>query len=299
MSKEGQSANNLKEHYTQVRVTSRTTMARFGLNWEETARLAHRHSMAVEIWLSSRSPQGNRFDGVGTTATSTGIEAYLLNLAHDSDFPPATRDEEIDNEIETVKLFFAKQGVSFIWYLSPFAKPSDMGQRLIRHGFEPEEYHVPAMVAPLSSSTEWPSVNPEVQVWQANDRADLEAASSLRRTGFRFAEGVALTYFEDMAGDWLRGNPARLYMARVGDDGPPLATGALIMGEGLPGVYGMVTLPASQRQGLGKAILVRILSDAAADEHELIVLTATPQAYSLYRKFGFEHIFDFTLYCLP
>ena len=59
-----------------------------------------------------------------------------------------------------------------------------------------------------------------------------------------------------------------------------------------------VLLPEAQQQGLGKAILARLLSQAAAEGHRLIVLTAGPQAYSLYRKFGFEHIFEYTLYRL-
>jgi GNAT superfamily N-acetyltransferase len=297
---EGRITNAHQAFCTQIRVTSRTTMARFRLSWEETARLADRHTLAVQGWLSSRSPQGARFDGLGVSATSTGLAVPLLNLALSSHFPHGTDGQVIDAEIEAVRAFFAQRGVghTFTWWLSPLAQPPDMGQHLVRHGFQPREYHLPTMVAPLSSSAGWPALNPQAQVWQAADRPDLEAASLIRRIAFRFREATALTYFENMAADWLRGDPARLYVARIGDDGPPVAMGALIVGDGLPGVYVMATLPEAQRQGLGKAILARILSDAAAEGHQLIVLTAGPQAYSLYLKFGFEHIFEYTLYHL-
>ena len=99
-----------------------------------------------------------------------------------------------------------------------------------------------------------------------------------------------------MADSWLRGEPARLCLAGVGEGSPPVALGALIMGAKRPGVYVMATLPEWERQGLGKAVLTRILGDAAADGHELIVLTAGARAYSLYRKFGFQHIFEYLLY---
>jgi ribosomal protein S18 acetylase RimI-like enzyme len=295
-----QTVNAHQAFCTQRRVTSQTTLARFRLSWEETASLADRHTRAVQNWLSSRSPQGQRFDGLGVSATSTGLPVPLLNLAHSSHFPPGTDGQAIDTEIEAVRSFFAQRGVgrAFTWWLSPLAQPPDMGAYLARHGFQPGAYHLPAMVAPLSSSAHWPALNPRAQVWQAAGRPDLEAASLIRRTAFRFGEAAARTYFEDMAGDWLRGDPARLYVARAGEDGPPVAMGALIMGDGIPGVYVMATLPEAQRQGLGKAILARILSEAAAGGHRLIVLTAGPQAYSLYRKFGFEHIFEYTLYRL-
>jgi predicted N-acetyltransferase YhbS len=58
----------------------------------------------------------------------------------------------------------------------------------------------------------------------------------------------------------------------------------------------MATLPEWGRRGLGKAILARILTDAAADGHDLIALTAGVKGYPLYRQFGFEHIFDYAIY---
>lgn len=299
-SPEGQVVNAHQTFCTQVRVTSRTTLARFGLGWEDTARLADRHTQAVQSWLSSRSPRGQRFDGTGVSATSTGLPVPLLNLAHGSHFPPGADGQAIDAEIEAVKSFFARQGVgrTFTWWLSPLAQPPNMGRYLARHGLEPGAYRLPTLVAPLPSSAHWPAPNPRAQVWQATGRPDLEAASHIRRIAFRFGADAARTYFEDMATDWLRGDPARLYVARAGDNGPPVAMGALIMGDGLPGVYVMATLPEAQRQGLGKAILAHILSETATQGHHLIVLTAGPQAYSLYRKFGFEHIFEYTLYHL-
>lgn len=51
-----------------------------------------------------------------------------------------------------------------------------------------------------------------------------------------------------------------------------------------------------ERLGLGKAILHHILTDATANGHRLIVLTSGDKAYSLYRKFGFAHIFEYELY---
>lgn len=281
---------------SQRRVTSKTTRQRFGLSWQDTASLADQHTLAVQSWLSSRAPQGQQFEGVGTIATRTGIKASLLNLVLSSHFPPETKAEIISNEIERVKAFFTES--PFSWWLSPLATPIDMGSRLIQHGFKARQYQLPTMVAPLPLSAVGPALNPQVPVWQANSRLDLEAASTIRRIAFGFAEGVALTYFEDMSKDWLRGDPARLYLARLGTAGPPVAMGALIMGNGLPGVYVMATLPNWERQGLGKAILAQILWDARARGHEFIILTAGARAYSLYRKFGFEHIFEYTIYTL-
>ena len=170
-----------------------------------------------------------------------------------------------------------------------------MPAHLERHGLAFDPPPLPALVAALPAHC--PSLNPDAHVWLADSRADLEAASAIRRIAFRFPEGAALDYFEAMADDWLSGHPARLYLARLAD-GPPAAIGALIVAAGYPGVYVMATLPEWSRRGLGKAILARILADAATDRHRLIVLTASSRGYPLYRQFGFEHIFDYAIYRL-
>jgi GNAT superfamily N-acetyltransferase len=176
-----------------------------------------------------------------------------------------------------------------------------MARRLERHGLKFDRPPLPALVAPLPA----PDVplNPDVHVWRASSRADLQVASIIRHVAFRFPPGEALDYFEAMSHDWLgRDCPARvdagaarLYLARLGD-GPPAAISALVMGDGLPGVYVMATLPEFRRRGLGQALLSRTLADAADDDHCLIVLTASDMGYPLYRQFGFEHVFDYVIY---
>lgn len=255
--------------------------------------LANEHTLAVQAWLSTRAPQAARLDGLGVTVGSTGLAVSLLNLALGSNYPPETSDEIIDAEIETVKTFFTGRGVPWYWWIGPHPRPSDIAHRLGRHGLTFDRPPLPALAAHLPA--QFPPLNPAVQVWQASSREDLQAASTIRRIAFRFPEGVALDYFEAMSDDWLRGDPARLYLARL-PDGPPAAIGALIMGAGIPGVYVMATLSEWGRRGLGKAILARILSDAAADGHKLIALTASKFGYPLYRQFGFEHIFDYAIY---
>lgn len=270
-----------------------TIQARMGKSWEEIARLIDDHTMAVQAWLPMRAPQAKRFEGVGVTAGSSGIPVPLLNLALGSHYPPETNDEEIVSEIEAVKTFFADQGVPWYWWLGPFPRPSDMAQRLERHGLVFDRPALPAMASPLPAR--FPSLNPDAQTWLATNQADLQAASAIRRIAFRFPAGIALDYFEAMSDDWLRGDPARLYLARLAD-GPPAAIGALIMGAGLPGVYVMATLPEWRNRGLGKAILAHILSDATVDGHSLIGLTAGVLDYPLYRQFGFEHVFSYSIY---
>ncbi len=261
----------------------------------DTIRIADRHTLVVQAWLSSRSPDAVRFEGKGIKASSTGIKVPLLNLALGFDFPINTTDSAIDREIEDVKRFFAERHVPWYWWMSHQRQPAQIDSFMERHGLVSDRPPLPAMVATLP--TLFIPYDPDIQVWQAKTQADLQAASLIRRTAFRFPEGQALDYFEAMADSWLSGDPARVYLARVGNE-QPASIGALIMGEGVPGVYVMATLPEWGRRGLGKAILTRILRDATADGHGLIVLTASRFGFPLYSQFGFKHIFDYDFYVL-
>ena len=254
--------------------------------------MADRHTMTVQSWLSMRAPHARRFNGIGVTACSSGLAAPLRNVALGCNYPPGTSDKVIDREIATVRAFFAQRAAPWLWWVGPQPHPRNMSKRLERCGIV-HHAPLPVMVAPLP--VELPPIHSGIQVWPATNRGDLEAASAIQQIAFEFPAGVGLNYFEAMAEDWLARNPARLYLARR-DDGPTAAIGALIVGADAPGVYIMATLPEWRRCGLGRAVLGRILLDALAEGYQLITLTASPFGYPLYRQFGFEHVFNYTIY---
>ncbi|MFL7870759.1 MAG: GNAT family N-acetyltransferase [Anaerolineales bacterium] len=251
--------------------------------------IADEHTMAVQAWLAARTPQAIQFQGIGTTVSSGKLLIDLSNLALGAHYPPTVADEEIDKEIHTVKHFFSERNVPWIWWLGPNTLPKNMLQRLAEHGLTGHS-PLPAMALALPEKKK--AINPNVIVWQAQNRADLEAASRIRRSIFELPPDATFSYFEDMATDWLRYNPARLYLARH-KEGPPASIGALILGNGYPGVYVMTTLPEWEKKGLGSAILDCILREAKIDGHSMIFLTASEKGFPLYQKFGFEHLFDY------
>ena len=275
-----------------VCVSKKAIETRFGRCWDQVAYLTDRHTMVVQSWLASRSPHAERFKNEGTVISSTGLNASILNAALGAEFSGDVSNAKIREVIESVQDYFAKRGVPWRWWLGPFAQPSDMSRRLKQTGMK-ELFRLAGLAAALP--VKLPAINPEVRVRLATDKKDLQEASRIRREAFKFAPRAASHYFEDMADDWLCGDPARLYVGQI-SDGPVAGIGALIMGEGVPGVYVLATLPEWERRGIARGILTRILLDAEAEGHQLMVMTAGSEASPLYWKFGFEPIFEYTLY---
>lgn len=281
---------------TQFMKTLSDLAAQLNIPAADIIRAADQHTLAVQAWLSSRAPQAGTFVGKGVRASATGIGVPLLNLALGAAFPPDTSDAELDAEIEAVKTFFAERSVlRWYWWLGVTCQPPDMAARLEQHDLIFDRPELPAMVAPLNADTRYPAYDPAIRVWQAASIEDLEHASTIRRTAFRFPDGVARDYFEAMPDSWLSTEGVRLYLAAI-DAQPPASIGALIIKDGFPGVYVMATLPEHGRRGLGKAILTRIMADAAAEGHSMIILTASRMGAALYSQFGFVRAFDYAIY---
>ena len=268
----------------------------FGKSRRELTELVSRHTMTVQGWLSSRSPQAAKFEGKGIKASSTGFNIPLLNLALGCNFPANTAQEEIDGEIESVKAFFADRNVPWYWWMNANPSPKNIRQILEKHGMEHDDPPLPAMIASLKVDvTNLPKYPENICIWQAESIEDLKAASRIRRLAFKFPEGQAISYFEDMASDWLNAKDVKLLLAGE-DEASPVSIGAVIEAEGIPGLYVMATLPDQHRKGFGKAILSKIMRDAAAQGHTMMALTASEAGFGLYAQFGFHHLFGFDFY---
>lgn len=281
---------------TEIAVHEKEIPAEIELTGEQIARLADRHTLAVQFWLDTRAPEAEEHHGLGVRCGSTGIPIPLLNQALGGNYPQDRSPEEIREDIEGVIEFFKRRGMDWYWWVSPFSKPEDFGEYLRAYDMIAErDRPLPAMAAFLSQNG-WPQMPEGVKVWQAESMEDLAAASAIRRAGFGFPDGIALDYFDAMPDSWL-GNEekVRLYLASA-NGGPPASMGALVYAEGIPGVYVMATLPGWGRRGLGTAVMCQIMAQARAEENQMIALTASRFGLGLYRKFGFQHVFDYQIY---
>ncbi|MFN8435450.1 MAG: GNAT family N-acetyltransferase [Anaerolineales bacterium] len=272
----------------------------FGSSRIDLIRTADAHTLSVQAWLSSRSPIAKTFQGTGIKASSTGLKLPLLNLAFGANFPDETDPFEIESEVKQVIDFFAERNVPWYWWMNAEPRPANIATFLEKFGCVYDAPPLPAMIAPTKQVTSsFPQVANNVYVWQASSIKDLQMASTIRRIAFQFTEGEALTYFEDMAQDWLSNkNPVRLFLAGP-KEGEAVSIGAIIEAEGIPGIYVMATLPEFHRQGYGKAVLTRLLSEAAKCEGKIVALTASSAGAGLYAQFGFRHLFDFNFYSIP
>jgi len=282
-----------------IHISEETAQQVFSISRDALIHMVDDHTLAVQAWLSSRAPNAEIFQGKGVRVSSTGFKIPFLNLALGSKFPKDMDEKEIGAEIETVKLFFAHRNVPWYWWMNTSPSPKNIGAILEKHGLAYDAPPLPAMAASLKQdAANFPAFPENIKVWAAKSVNDLRAASKIRRTAFKFREGEALTYFEDMASDWLDNESVQLFLAGE-TEAQPVSIGAMIFGVDIPGVYVMATLPEHHRKGYGKAILTSIMNHAASQGYKMVALTASKAGFGLYSQFGFHHIFDFDFYSIP
>ncbi len=288
--------NTHQNFHTQIRATSETIFETFGVTWEEAARLANDHTLAVQRFLSTRSPQAKVFERPGVVGCLSGIKVPFLNLSLDASYPADIGEQELLAEINALRNFYRGHNMQNCWYwlMSPFATPKYFPKLLLEQSFGREEYLLPCLMTSLKDTSNWPSIPGNLAIWAARDIEDLKIASHIRRTAFQ--EGnEAISYFEDMADSWLANENVRMFLGCVKPNKIPVAMGMFIVANNVPGIYVMATLPEWEHQGLGRAIIARVLQEAIERGYDKAVLTAGARAYSLYRKFGFQHLFEYLM----
>jgi ribosomal protein S18 acetylase RimI-like enzyme len=152
----------------------------------------------------------------------------------------------------------------------------------------------PAMY--LATPPEAMPLNPAVTVERVTTVPALTGLCSLLQAVFDFPiTDLIKLYSAVQLKDDLK-NIIRHYLAFV--DEKPVGAGTIICINNAASIWNVCTLDEYRRQGVATTLLQRMLSDAADNDCPLAMLYATPLAYNLFNKMGFD-IFTQRQWFLP
>lgn len=133
---------------------------------------------------------------------------------------------------------------------------------------------------------------PELKIRRVSDAESKISFCHLMVTSFDSpAEQLTRVYSADPV--WQ--TPFQGYIGSI--DGHDVVAGAIVIANGVAGIYAVGTLPSFRRRGFAEALMRQALDDTFRNTGPLpIVLQATPVALNLYRKMGFRSLTNFSLY---
>jgi ribosomal protein S18 acetylase RimI-like enzyme len=216
------------------------------------------------------------------TWTIGGSPLAYHNAVVRADLAPEDADAAI---VASTDLMRAR-GVPGSWHVAPSMRPSDLGARLVAHGFVATGDE-PAMALDLAL----PSAPPP---WPRGLRVErVTTGRALGAWGKVLAGGVDGA---DAGASWAvaafgrlglgEGSPFRHFVARA--DGAAAAIASLFVHEGTAGVSFVFTSPRHRRRGIAAALTHALLDDARALGLGLAVLYASEMGVGVYRRLGFR-----------
>ena len=190
----------------------------------------------------------------------------------------------LDEKIRYCERLYEARHLPVLFRMTPFQKPHDLESALEAHGyvgFDPTLVQVMRLKHP-------PDVDGADVALASPAVADfVEAVATLR--------GSSPTQREAHL-ERLRHTPLVTHAVLASSGGQPLATGQVVLDDGLAGIYDVVTADSVRGQGIATRIVARLLTWAwehGAAHAYLQVDSANAPALAVSRKFGFATAYEY------
>ena len=196
----------------------------------------------------------------------------------------------LDAFIDEVKATHGRLGTAVMAWLSPAAAPAAEALTAAGIGHAGE---TPAMAARLDRLVA-PEPGAGITVERVVDERGLRAFARtiVHGTGMPEYEDAWFAFFQRLG--LAKDAPVQNVLVRV--EGVPAAGATVSMSDGVAGLYGVATLEAYRRRGLG-AIASKAALDLARDRGYTVgILQSSALGLGVYRKMGFEETFRYQIH---
>jgi ribosomal protein S18 acetylase RimI-like enzyme len=232
-------------------------------------------------WYASR-PGGEVLEAGDVTRCSTGLAFRSINCAVAIDLDPATADERIAD----VGAWFDARGLPWRWLVGSTSRPLDLGDRLLRAGYDLVGDGAGMALDLGGFEPEPPPAG--VEIVTVDDLAGLATWADIQQRSLDL-DATRTRAWRDAHDRALSGEvPLRDWIAHL--DGNPVAAAALFVGGGVAGIYNVATVPEARGRGIGGAITAAALAEAVVRGERTAVLGASDMGYPVYRRLGFRDV---------
>jgi ribosomal protein S18 acetylase RimI-like enzyme len=209
-------------------------------------------------------------------------EGFAPNFVLYVNLKPEKTEEKIGEVVE----YFTSRKMLFSWFVNEASKPKDLGEHLKAHSFNRMD-GTPGMAVELHKMIDDRPKPSGLMIERVNDEKSMRLMYDIWWKGYPMPEhlgnlgakvGIALGFEE--------GNPMKYYIGYL--DGKPSGCSYLVLGGGVAGLYGVVTLPWARGRGVGTEMSLHPLREARELGYHIGVLDATQQGIGIYRRVGFE-----------
>lgn len=236
----------------------------------------------------SNTAKGQSFENQKVIWAKSGIKSPGFNGV----FSTSCSEEEIVQQIKSVKETFQKDGLGFMWWVMPSSRPKNLVEELRKQGFklfnEP-----PCMAVNLSQIGENPLEKDQLMIKQVQSDAELSEWVETALTCFN----VPITLHEACFEYFKNAMKNNIYRYYIGvKNCKVVSTSMIYEGGGVAGIYWVATLPEERKSGYGAALTQKCMIEAKKMSYRLCVLQASALGKPVYEKLGFKEYGKFGFY---
>ncbi|MEM7334130.1 MAG: GNAT family N-acetyltransferase [Chloroflexota bacterium] len=192
----------------------------------------------------------------------------------------------LTQKIEAAESFYQSRNLTVKFQVNPISKPVNLAQTLLAKGYKAVG-HVVVQTAVISSRQ--PPINPQL-LFIHSDR--LTAGwLKFHQDGNQYSEEETA-----VRGGIMRRITTPVVYLEAELNGETVGIGSAILMNGWLGILNMRTADAVKRQGVGTAVLTKLLQwgqQKGATKTFLQVVAKNQPAQALYRQFGYETVYGY------
>lgn len=213
---------------------------------------------------------------------------------HNAVVRAALTESTCDVEIAAFQENLVQKNVPGSWHLGPNMRPSNLGERLLAHGFTYDgddlgmglDLRLPSLKIVIPPRLK---IVPVSTLWHLDDYAGVLAQ------GFGEGEREARWVQEVFARIGLDENSGWQHLVGYVEN-LPVATATLFYTGDTVGLYFIATAPAWRQKGIGAAITEAALQCGREQGAQWAVLCASSMGYGVYRRVGFSDLASIGIY---
>lgn len=196
----------------------------------------------------------------------------------------------IDQRITaTLKLFKDYRVPEIGWRIGPTTYPAGLAKSLEAHGLN---YKTTSncMVLQLTNALAYqtPPLPEGLEVREVLTTEELQIKCAIEKVGFNATAMMAQHYFQTyLENGFGPDNNWRHYIGWF--RGQAVAIAAVLLHQGVAGIYGVATLPQARQQGIGTAMVRHVLAEIAQIGYALVTLSPTEMSQNIYHHLGFQN----------
>ena len=197
---------------------------------------------------------------------------------------------EADARIEEIIAYHRERNIGFQWFVRAYDTPSDLGERLVKHGLLLAGDAATMALSGLDDLERIPT-NPDlrVEVLDGHNHESLDALAHILKICFSWSQEQVDQrmpgLIERMQDERFREREMN-YLASLQEQ--PVGLGRLELKSGVAYLGGAATLPEFRGQKVYSSLLRRRLQDARAHGYHIAAINAEPMSRRIVTHYGFK-----------